>query len=115
MNYYPLYISNPQFPYQKRELRSPTTCKSSTKQNHSKKIEALPPKNEKKQQTESKNDFFNKTLDSASAILEPIEKLLGRKIQFDDILLVVLIYIIFTEKDTDNNTLLLALVFVLLG
>lgn len=114
MNYYPLYISNPQFPYQKRELRSPTTCKSSAKQSHSKKNEALPPKNEKKQ-TKSKKDFFSKTLESASAILEPIEKLLGRKIQFDDILLVVLIYIIFTEKDNDNNTLLLALVFVLLG
>ena len=38
-----------------------------------------------------------------SSILSPIEKSIGRKINFDDLLLVALIYLLYTEKDNDNN------------
>lgn len=52
--------------------------------------------------------FFN-------SFLSPLEKFIGRKIEFDDILLLGIIYIIFTEKNKENNSLLLCLLFVLLG
>ena len=49
------------------------------------------------------------------SVLSPIENLLGRKIEFDDILLLGIIYVIFTEKNKENNTLLLCLLFILLS
>jgi len=54
------------------------------------------------------NSFF-------SSFLSPIENFIGRKIEFDDILLIAIIYVIFTEKNKENNTLLLCLLFILLG
>ena len=50
-----------------------------------------------------------------SSILAPIENFIGRKIEFDDILLLAIICVIFTEKNKENNTLLLCLLFILLG
>lgn len=49
------------------------------------------------------------------SFLSPIENFIGRKIEFDDILLLGIIYVIFTEKNKENNTLLLCLLFILLG
>ena len=46
-------------------------------------------------------------------LLSPIEKAIGRKINFDDLLLIALIYLLYTEKDDDNNLLLLCLIFLL--
>lgn len=116
MNYYPRYQSNPQFPYPKKALHKPNSCTSAKNTVKTQKnTEPFKQIQQKNSRQESKNAFFDKAFDSLSTVLDPIEKLLGRKIQFDDILLVVLIYIIFTEKDNDNNTLLLALVFILLG
>ena len=46
-------------------------------------------------------------------LLSPIEKYIGRKINFDDLLLVALIYLLYTEKDNDDNILLLCLLFLL--
>jgi len=117
MNYYSHYQSNPQFPYPRKTLHRPNNCSHSSKPEKSPKHTVPPQKiqQEKNSRTEPKNALFEKAFQSFSTVLEPIEKLLGRKIQFDDILLVVLIYIIFTEKDSDNNTLLLSLIFILLG
>ena len=63
---------------------------------------------------------FHKTTDTNFNIpkfldnfLYPIEKIIGRKICFDDIVLIALIYILYTEKNDENNTLLLCLVFIL--
>lgn len=69
----------------------------------------------------SKDDFFyTKKGNSSFAgifdnFLAPIEKMIGRKINFDDIILIALIYLLYTEKDDENNTLLLCLIFILLG
>lgn len=93
MNYYCRYKNNPDFPY-----------KNYTYASYSKYY-----KNIKKETS----NFFDVSF--FTSFLSPIEKLLGRKIQFDDILLVALIYIIFTEKNSENNTLLLCLLFILLG
>ena len=69
-------------------------------------------------QNNKKAENFDTSTFSASSllnsILSPIENILGRKIEFDDILLLGLIYIIFTEKNKENNTLLLCLLFILL-
>ena len=68
-----------------------------------------------------KDDFFyNQKVDSHFSdifdkLLSPVEKILGRKIHFDDIILIALIYLLYTEKDDENTTLLLCLIFVLLG
>lgn len=106
MTYSYNYRNNPSFPYNKRK-----TIKKATIPN------TLPPKKEEKK-AESKKEQSS-FLDSSfiQNLLAPIEKILGRKIGFDDILLVALIYILFTEKDseTDNKTLLLCLIFILLG
>ena len=59
----------------------------------------------------SVNNFFSNILES---ILSPIEKMIGRKINFDDFLLVILIYLLYTEKENDNNVLLLCLLFLLI-
>jgi len=47
-------------------------------------------------------------------LLSPIEKFIGRKIDLDDIILVALIYLLYTEKDDENTTLLLCLIFILI-
>lgn len=87
MRYSCKHKNNPTFPFNK------TKCKKTEKQDVSSSSEAT---------------FF-------SSFLSPIENLLGRKIEFDDILLLGIIYIIFTEKNKENNTLLLCLLFILLG
>ena len=117
MNYYSHYQSNPQFPYPRKTLHKPNIGPSCSNPEKSHKHTVPPQKiqQEKNSRIEPKNALFEKAFQSFSTVLEPIEKLLGRKVQFDDILLVVLIYIIFTEKDSDNNTLLLSLIFILLG
>ena len=70
----------------------------------------------------SKKEELNKPNADVSSIsglgfldvfLSPIENLIGRKIEFEDILLIVIIYVIFTEKNKENNTLLLCLLFIL--
>ena len=67
----------------------------------------------------SKDDFYNRkkfnSLGFLDTILAPVEKMIGRKINFDDIILVALIYLLYTEKDDENTTLLLCLIFILLG
>ena len=89
MTYYCKYRNNPTFPYASSSiLRSD-------------------------QQKKDEPSLFESSL--FNSIFSPIEKLLGRKIEFDDILLVVIIYVIFTEKNKENNTLLLSLLFVLLS
>ena len=105
MNYSYNYRNNPSFPYSKRKI----TKKIIT--------ETIPPKKEENiKETKKEQSSF---LDSSfiRSFLSPIEKILGRKIEFDDILLVLLIYILFTEKDNenDNKTLIIALLFILLG
>ena len=50
-----------------------------------------------------------------NAFLTPVETLLGRKIAFDDLLLVGIIYLLFTEKENKDTTLLLCLIFILIG
>lgn len=93
MTYSCRYKKNPGFPY-KKTTYSPFFTDS------------------KKEKKETSNIF---DVSFFTSLLSPIESLLGRKIHFDDILLVALIYIIFTEKNSDNNTLLLCLIFILLG
>lgn len=65
-------------------------------------------KNKNKEPSHKESSIFD-------SILSPIENILGRKIEFDDILLLALIYVIFTEKNKENNTLLLCLLFILLN
>ncbi len=93
MTYSCKYKNNPTFPY--------------TKINH---LHTNHNKNHTKKETpsENENSLFN-------SFLSPIEKFLGRKIEFDDLILVAIIYVIFTEKDKDNNLLLLCLFFILLS
>ena len=92
MTYSCRYKNNPSFPYTK----------------------TIPNKNDKKK---SENSDVSSVSDSSflSSILSPLENIIGRKIEFDDILLLVIIYVIFTEKNKENNTLLLCLLFILLG
>ena len=92
MTYSCRYKSNPAFPYNKTNS------------------------NTKKQKKASKADVSSPTDASfLASILSPIENILGRKIAFDDILLLALIYVVFTEKNKENNTLLLCLLFILLS
>lgn len=106
MNYSYNYRNNPSFPYNKRKI--------SKKSNTFKE----PEKEQKENITQNKKEQSS-FLDSSfiQSILSPIEKLIGRKINFDDILLLALIYIIFTEKEENNDskTLLLCLLFILIG
>jgi len=106
MTYSYKYRNNPSFPYTKRKI-----IKSNMQNNPppSKKEEpAIEPKKEQ-------SSFFDSSF--LQSFLAPVEKLIGRKIGFDDILLVALIYILFTEKesDNDNKTLILCLLFILIG
>ena len=106
MTYSYNYRNNPSFPYTKRKITKKPT------------IQQTPPPKEEEKSKEHKKEPSS-FLDSSfiHTFLEPVEKLLGRKIGFDDILLVALIYILFTEKEgeNDNKTLLLCLIFILLG
>ena len=63
-----------------------------------------------KKNTPSVSNIFPNILES---ILFPIENAIGRKVSFDDLILVALIYLLYTEKDNDNNVLLLCLLFLL--
>ena len=90
MKYSCRYKNNPTFPYTKT-----ITCKKDGKKTSN---------TDASKQTEI--SFFD-------TILSPIENILGRKIAFDDILLLAIIYVIFTEKNKENNTLLLCLLFIL--
>ena len=92
MTYSCKYKNNPSFPYTKINASQEST-------KHSQKADVS---------LFSDSSFF-------SSILSPIENIIGRKIEFDDILLLIVIYVIFTEKNKENNTLLLCLLFVLLG
>jgi len=89
MTYSCKYKHNPNFPYNK--------LKSSSLKREKADVPSV-----------SNSSFIN-------SILSPIEKILGRKIEFDDLLLLAIIYVIFTEKNKENNTLLLCLLFILLG
>jgi len=68
----------------------------------------------------SVNDMYNKNSIASNvfsnileSLLNPLEKYIGRKINLDDLILVALIYLLYTEKDNDNNVLLLCLIFLL--
>jgi len=116
MNYYSHSQSNPLFPYPKKPIHRPNSHSSMPSKEIMRKNTPSPEKHQEKNSRQDKrNAIFDKAFHSLSTVLEPIEKILGRKIEFDDILIVVLIYIIFTEKDSENNTLLLCLIFILLG
>ena len=91
MTYSCRYKNNPYFPYSKQNTYQ----------------------NKKKAENSDASSFSVSSL--LTSILSPIENILGRKIEFDDILLLGLIYMIFTEKNKENNTLLLCLLFILLG
>ena len=90
MKYSCKYKTNPSFPYTKHLL-----TKKDVKKSENTDVSSF-----------SISSFFN-------SLLSPIENLLGRKIEFEDILLIGIIYIIFTEKNKENNTLLLCLLFIL--
>ena len=104
MTYTCRYKNNPMFPYSKKthKLKKGQPLKS-TASNTSKDDFFYPQKG---------NFYFSGMFNK---FLTPIEKMLGRKIHFDDIILVALIYLLYTEKDDENNTLLLCLIFILLG
>jgi len=102
MNYRCSYRNNPMFPY------SNTTHKLKKRQ----------PLKSTASDNSKDNFYFKKKLNSPGFLdkfLTPVEKFIGRKIYFDDIILVSLIYLLYTEKDNENNTLLLCLIFILLG
>jgi len=90
MKYSCKYKTNPSFPYNKE-------CTS--------KKESLS-KSNADASSFSSSSFF-------SSFLSPIENLMGRKIEFEDILLIGIIYVIFTEKNKENTSLLLCLLFIL--
>lgn len=110
MTYSCRYNNNSTFPYSKRKIQNSSHNKNSQTQ-------SSPKENCEQPQKETTKKEQSSFLDSSflHTILEPVEKLIGRKIGFDDILLVLLIYILFTEKDdkSDNKTLLLCLIFIL--
>ena len=92
MTYSCKYKNNPYFPYHKKHPHQ-----SSKKRCENADVSSV-----------SNSSFL-------SSFLSPIEKFLGKKIEFDDFLLLAIIYVIFTEKNKENNTLLLCLLFILLG
>jgi len=102
MTYKCRYKNNPIFPYSNKvhKLKKKQPLKNTSFNN-------------------SKDNFYYKENMYSSGFLDnflsPIEKMIGRKIYFDDIILVALIYLLYTEKDDENNTLLLCLIFILLG
>ena len=65
---------------------------------------------EKSENCKNTSNLFTNLLNN---LLSPIEKAIGREINFDDLLLIALIYLLYTEKDNDNNLLLLCLIFLL--
>ena len=90
MTYSYRYKSNPSFPYNKINSQEKIT---GNKQNTD--VASLP------------------GLSFLDSILSPIENIIGRKIEFDDFLLLIIIYVIFTEKNKENTSLLLCLLFIL--
>jgi hypothetical protein len=116
MTYHCSYRTNPIFPYtnQQNPQKSKGDCKNSSSKHISPQKEDTSCSFSKEDSLSGSprnvNNVFSGLLDS---ILKPIEKLIGRKIKFDDFLLVVLIYLLFTEKDNEDNTLLFCLLFIL--
>ena len=108
MTYSCRYRNNSSFPYSKRTIQN-KNAKSSKKTDSPPQENCYREKDEKKEQSSFLDSSFLRSF------LDPIEKLIGRKICFDDILLIILIYILFTEKEeeSDNKTLLLCLAFIL--
>lgn len=96
MTYSYKYKNNPAFPYINVSKKKGAT-------NHSK--ETCP----------KKETLSNEESSLFDSLFSPIESILGRKIQTDDLILVAIIYVIFTEKNSDNNLLLLCLFFILLS
>ena len=92
MKYSCKYKTNPSFPYSRENISKKETAHTSNADVSS--FSGL--------------SFLN-------SILSPVENLIGRKIDFEDILLIGIIYVIFTEKNKENNTLLLCLLFILLS
>jgi len=92
MKYSCKYKTNPSFPYNKE----------------------MPTKNTPKKRENTDVSSFS-TSSFLSSILSPVENFIGRKIEFEDLLLIGIIYVIFTEKNKENNTLLLCLLFILLS
>ena len=109
MTYSCRYRNNSAFPYSKRTIQNKTN-KNSTKSNSKKQENCYnePEENVKKEQSSFLDSSFLRSF------LDPIEKLIGRKICFDDILLILLIYILFTDKEeeSDNQTSLFCLAFI---
>lgn len=117
MNYHCSYRTNPIFPYspQPNTKKQKESFKNYSSFNHtsSKKEEcsrSFSKKESLSQPPVNADSFFSGLLNN---ILNPIEKLIGRKIKFDDLLLIFLLYLLFTEKENEDNTLLLCLVFIL--
>lgn len=114
MTYSCKYSNSSSFPYSKRRIYQTNNYQ---KNHNSGCVNEAPNycKQEEKESKKTKNSFFNSSY--IHSLLEPVEKLLGRKLSFDDMLLLVLIYILFTEKesDNDNKTLILCLLFILMG
>lgn len=106
MTYSCRYRNNSAFPYSKRTIQNKSDKKSTKKREN---CYDEPEENVKKEQSSFLDSSFLRSF------LDPIEKLIGRKICFDDILLILLIYILFTDKEeeSDNKTLLLCLAFIL--
>ena len=92
MTYSCKYKTNPAFPYNKTNTQH---------------------RSEKKSENADVSSLSDMSF--LSSFLSPLENILGRKINFDDILLLAIIYVIFTEKNKENNTLLLCLLFILLN
>ena len=103
MNYRCSYNNNSTFPY------NPSQKKSTQKANISTSCVDNIVDNVQKNNFSATNIFSN----ILESLLSPVEKAIGRKIYFDDLLLIALIYLLYTEKDNDNNVLLLCLIFLL--
>lgn len=108
MTYNCKYRSNPSFPYQ-HTIKKHTYNKKSQ--------ETFVSCNKSDEKEEKSKSFFDRVFfDKAfiKKLLSPVENFLGREVCFDDLLLVVLIYLLFTEKENEDKTLLICLFFILL-
>lgn len=102
MNYRCSY-NNSTFPYNHSHKKSTQEHKTSASSVDN-------PVNDMYNKNPSASNVFSNILES---LLNPLEKYIGRKINLDDLILVALIYLLYTEKDNDNNVLLLCLLFLL--
>ena len=102
MNYRCSY-NNSTFPYKK-------TSKKSTEPQYNPRFSVDNSVDNVNEFNISSTNIFHNILKS---IFSPIENAIGRKINADDLILVALIYLLYTEKDNENNVLLLCLLFLL--